>query len=388
MTATIDQAFGTYDFGLSAEEEDRAARLHRESIVIDMLFQGPCGYRCFTPEMEAELAADFETHRNDLKYVYAALAMPFRRALAGEFPDFQECWEALGITAGNRQVGAGFNEQTAGGWAAHTASFDRWPWLMRAVSAADFRRAKAEGKIAGYISSQNTVEMGENLKLIDVLHMMGMRMIQLTYNSMNFVGAGCTERTDAGVSLFGQRLIARMNELGVIVDTGHCGRQTTLDACSLSEKPVVASHTSAAAIYPVDRAKSDEEIKAIGASGGVVGIYAVPFFLAPGADVTVEAMLDHIDYVATLIGWEHVGIGTDWPLQGSKEAVSHLDSGGAEVGFRPEHNLDSRTNLIGFDDYRDFINFTRGLVKRGYSDEQIEGILGGNFLRVFEQVCG
>jgi membrane dipeptidase len=388
MTATVEQAFGTYDFGLSAEQEERAARLHRESIVCDMLFQGPCGYRCFTPEMEAELAADFETHHNDLKYVFAAMAMPFRRALAGEFPEFQSCWEASGVTAGNRQVATGFNDQTIWGWAAHTASFDRFPWLIRALTAADIRRAKAEGKIAGYISSQNTTEMGENLKLIEALHLLGLRMLQLTYNSMNFVGAGCTERTNAGVSIFGQRLIERMNELGIIVDTGHCGRQTTLDACSLSTQPVVASHTAAAGVYAVDRAKSDEELRALAATGGVIGIVAVPFFLAPGAGVTIEAMLDQIDYVATLVGWEHVGIGTDWPLQSSKEAVRHLDTGGAEVGFRPEHNLDSRTNLIGFDDYRDFPNITRGLVKRGYSDEQIQGILGENFLRVFAQVCG
>jgi membrane dipeptidase len=388
MTTIAPESFGTFDFGLTDEQEERAARLHRESIICDMLYQGPCGYRAFTPEMEAELAADFETHHNDLKYVYAAMAMPFRRALAGDFPDFQAHWEASGITAGNRQVASGFNDQTVLGWAAHTASFDRFPWLVRAVCAADIRRAKAEGKVAGYISSQNTTEMGLNLGLIDALHMLGLRMLQLTYNSMNFVGAGCTERTDAGVSLFGQQLIARMNELGVIVDTGHCGRQTTLDACALSGRPVVASHTSAAGVYAVDRAKSDDELRAIAASGGVVGIVAVPFFLAPGEGVTIEAMLDQIDYVVTLVGWEHVGIGTDWPLQASKEAVRRLDTGGAEIGFRPEHNLDSATNLIGFDDYRDFPNITRGLVKRGYTDEQIQGILGENFLRVFEQVCG
>jgi membrane dipeptidase len=213
-------------------------------------------------------------------------------------------------------------------------------------------------------------------------------MVGLTYNMQNTVGGGCTERTDTGVSNLGAALIAKMDELGMIVDTSHSGRQTTLDACELSERPVVASHTSAAGLYEVDRGKSDEELRALAETGGMIGIVAVPPFLGPGPGVTIEAMLDHIDYVARLVGWRHVGIGTDWPLQASRptlEAVYLPMSW--EMGFRPEHNL-SIANLVGFDDYRDYPNITRGLVGRGYDDEQIRGILGENFLRVFEEVCG
>jgi membrane dipeptidase len=308
--------------------------------------------------------------------------------LRGECSDFKECWDGSGLTGANRQAPVTFTEKTARSWGLTTAQFDTFPWLIKALTAEDIRRAKREGKHAGYVTNQNAGEIGSNLELLDALYNMGMRMIQLTYNQLNGIGAGCTERTDAGVSHFGVKMIQRMNELGIIVDTGHCGRQTTLDACDISKKPVVASHTSAAGVYNVDRGKSDEELRAIAGTGGVIGVYAVPFFLAPGEGVTVEAMLDHIDYIATLVGWQHVAIGTDWPLSGSKEAVRRLDTGGLEVGFRPEHNLDSATNLIGFDDYRDFPNFTRGLVKRGYDDEQIRGIIGGNFVRVFEQICG
>jgi membrane dipeptidase len=388
MNQVPADAFGAFDFGLTEQQEERAAILHREAIICDMLFQGPCGYRSFSPEMDAELEADFERHRSDLQYVYAAIAMPVRRAVAGEFPEFEACWVTSGITAGNRQVAAGFSERLGAGWALNTQQFDLLPWLVKALRANDIRSAKAEGKRAGFISSQDTVDMGQNLDMLDALHGMGLRMLQLTYNSLNFVGAGCTERTDSGVSNFGVAVIGRMNDLGIIVDTGHCGRQTTLDACALSNQPVVASHTAASGVYAVDRAKSDEELCALAGTGGVIGICAVPFFLAPGTGVTIDAMLDHIEYVANLVGWQHVGIGTDWPLQGSKAAVCRLDAGGAEIGFRPEHNLDSATNLIGFDDYRDFPNITRGLVHRGYNDEQIRGILGENFLRVFAQVGG
>jgi membrane dipeptidase len=388
MTTATEQQFATFDFGLSEEQEARAARLHQESIVCDMLFQGPCGYRSFGPDIEAELEAEFRRHNNHALCMGSSWLKNIEYALRGDCPDFELCWRDSGLTAANRQAPVSFDDLRARTWGLTIAQFDTFPWLVKALTADDIRRAKSEGKVAGYLSNQFLGEMGSSIELLDSLHMMGMRMIQLTYNSMNLVGAGCTERTDAGISHFGVQVIERMNQLGIIVDTGHCGRQTTLDACALSAVPIVASHTSAAAVYKVDRAKSDEELREIAGTGGVIGVYTVPFFLAPGEGVTIEAMLDHIDYIASLVGWEHVGIGTDWPLSGSKESLRHFQIAAMDTGFREEHNLDCLTNLIGFDDYRDFPNITRGLVKRGYTDDQISGILGENFLRVFEHVCG
>lgn len=381
-------AFGSYPFALSADHEARAARLHSESIICDMLFQGPCGYRSWTPAMDKKMAAAFERHGDHLRIVFAGMAEPAQMALRDELPDFKDCFDASGITAGNRQVALEASPRGLPGVGLTMAQFDHFPWLVKALTAADIRTAKEAGKHAGYVTSQDAGLLGSNVELLDAYHQLGVRMIALTYNAMNLIGAGCTERTDAGVSHFGAQLIARMNDLGIIVDTGHSGHQTTLDAAALSKAPIVASHTSAAAVYPVDRAKADDEIRAIASTGGVIGVYAVPFFLAPGEDVTIEAMLDHIDYIANLVGCRHVGIGTDWPLQVSKDVARHLDLGGEAVGFRDEHKLDSRTNLIGFDDYRDFPNITRGLVARGYDDEQVRGILGENFLRVFDQVVG
>jgi membrane dipeptidase len=388
MATVVEEQFGIYDFGLTAEQEQRAGRLHTESIVCDMLFQGPCGYRSFTPDIEEGLRQEFASHGNHQQYAVSAWLRNIQSALRGECPDFELCWRTSGITAANRQAPVTFTDRSALSWGLTTEQFDRFPWLIKALGAEDIRRAKREGKQAGYLSSQFLGEIGTHIEILESLRGMGQRMLQLTYNSMNAIGAGCTELTDAGVSHFGVRVIEKMNELGMIVDTGHCGHQTTLDACAISSKPVVASHTSAASVYKVDRAKSDEELRALAGTGGVIGIYAVPFFLAPGGDVTIEAMLDHIDYVANLVGWQHVGIGTDWPLSASKEALRHFQIGAAETGFREEHNLDCERNLIGFDDYRDFPNITRGLVKRGYDDDRIRGILGGNFLRVFEQVSG
>ena len=381
--------FGTFDYGLSPEEERRAARLHAGSIIIDLLTQGPCGYRAFDDEDNAVLRASWEKHRDVARTCRLAEVLPVRNQLSGRSAVFQGHWEGSGMTGLSRDVDLENWEGTFRDFAITVVAADRLPFFIKALRADDFRRAKAEGRRAGFINTQAVDGLGGSPEILQVVHEMGIRMIMLTYNRMNFIGAGCTERTDAGVSNNGAVFIRRMNELGIIVDTSHCGRQTTLDACAISSQPVIASHTSAEAVYKVDRAKSDEELRAIVATGGVVGVYTVPFFLAAGPGVTIEAMLDHIDYISSLVGAENVAIGTDWPMSMPKWVLAEVFAPWTiEHGFRPEHNIDVLTNCIGFDDYRDFPNITRGLVKRGYTDAQVQGILGLNFLRVFEQVCG
>lgn len=384
----MSEVFGNWDFGLNAEQEERAARLHAESIIIDTLFQGPCGYRSFNEEMTAQLQAEYARHGNPMKGLYSAMKLPIRLAVDGVFPEFEACWKASGITAGNRQTGGLSVAEAFEFFALNQAQFDRLPWLVKATKAEDIRRAKAEGKCAGFVSMQNTVDIGLELDRLNQYYDMGMRMIQLTYNSVNFVGGGCTDRVDCGVTDYGVKFIKRMNELGIIVDISHCGKQTTLDACALSTAPVVASHSSAEGVHKHDRAKSDEELKAIAATGGYIGVYLVSMFLSDKPVSTIEDFLDHVDYIANLIGPEYIGIGSDWPMQAPEWGVQRLAEYALEIGFRPEHGVTAPVQVAGFDDYRDFPNITRGLVARGYSDAQIKGILGENFLRVFEQVCG
>ena len=269
--------FGVFDFGLSQEQEERAARLHAEAIIVDLLFQGPCGYLAYDDEVQALVAERREgldpTGDFGGAWVAASYAAPMRAALRGH-QAFRAHWEESGVVGGNRQLG--FDVTDLQPWAAAQVQFDSFPWLVRGLRAEDFRQAKANGQRVGYISTQNSDGLDHELKNLQLVYDLGLRVLGLTYNMQNVVGGGCTERTDTGVSNFGARVIERANELGIIVDTAHSSRQTTLDACELSEQPVIASHTTANAVFAHERAKGDEQLEAIARTGGVIGINAGP----------------------------------------------------------------------------------------------------------------
>ena len=378
-----------FDFGLTAEQEARARSLHTDSVIVDMVFQSPCGYESYTPEMDETLRRAWERSGSPAEVMALARGIFQTEAMAGRFDGFREAWQASGVTLGILAGDLGTMDVAVRVFGRARQMFDRIDWLVPAMTVADVRRAKRDGKVAAYLYSQSVIPLSANLDLYEAARSLGLAMIQPTYNSMTWFGAGCTERTDAGVSRHGADAIARMNEVGIVVDTSHCGRQTTLDICSLSSRPVTACHTCAAGVFACDRAKSDPELRAVAATGGVVGVVAVPFFLSGGVGVTIEAMLDHIEYIANLVGWEHVGLGTDWPMPMPKWMLRDVFGPYAtEIGFRPEHNIQPEVNLVGFDSYRDFPNMTRGLVKRGFSDDQVRGILGENALRVFAACWG
>jgi membrane dipeptidase len=395
MTTTEDLAspaagaYGRFDFGLSQGQEERAERLHQASIIIDLHFQGPCSPDVWTDELMAELEHERSAQKDDVDLVWGFL---HEKAVRGQLPLYRELYIRSGVTTGiNSCVLSDDRELLAAAYDASRA-LSAFPWARRARSASDIRAAKQAGEIALWgVCAFNLIRPAE-LRLVEMAHELGvLDVCELAYNQMTFIAAGCTERYDPGLSHFGLEFVRRCNEVGVILDTAHTGRQSTLDACRASRKPVVATHTSAASLYTCDRAKSDDELKAIASSGGVIGVYALPFFLGPPGDppATVELVLDHIDYIVHLVGWQHVAIGTDWPItlppSLQRELLVPLFQ---SIGFQNEHNMDPTRTLVGFRDPRDLRNVTRGLVARGYGDEQIRGILGENFLRVFEDVCG
>jgi len=381
--------YGSFDFGLTSEQEERAARLHADSIIIDTLYQGPLGPVFYPEDLSVDLKAYWEARGDFFGTLIEGVSGPMRRAAEGRLDAFRDHWLASGVTAGNRQVELSDLKQFSATFSMAQYQFDGCSWLVKGLKAEDFHRAKREGKAVGFVSTQLSSGAFPDLDVLRAGYQLGLRMVQLSYNAQTTIACGCTDRTDAGVSNFGRAAIELMNRLGIIVDTGHCGKQTTLDACELSSSPVVASHTAVESVCPHARCKSDEELEALAATGGVIGIVTVPFFLKgePGADM--NDFLDHVDYAARLVGPRHVGIGTDWPMQLPQWMLAELFLPMVgEMGFREEHRIDPLATLGGFSDYLDFPNVTRGLVSRGYSDDEIVGILGGNFLRVFEEVCG
>ncbi len=375
---------------MGEDKDQHALELYRKSIVIDLLYQGPLGSRDFTSEMSQQLKTLWQASSNPVALLLQGMDLPVKLASAGRLDSFRRSWLESGVTGGNRQVELASLELFASTFAIAQLQFDSFDWLVKALTGDDFRRAKREGQAAGFISTQLTFGPPATLDMLDHAHRLGLRMLQLTYNSMSTIGGGCTERTDAGLSNYGAAVVGRLNELGIIVDVSHCGRRTTLDACEISEQPVIASHSSAHGVFAHDRAKTDDEIRALAETGGVIGIYVVPFFLsADPRGAGLDTWLDHVGHISRLVGPEFVAIGTDWPMQLPDWVIADVfPQLTRQIGFREEHGVDEVVSLDGFSHYEDFSNFAVSLASRGYTAQEIEGILGLNFLRVFEKVCG
>ncbi|HLR46410.1 MAG TPA: membrane dipeptidase [Deinococcales bacterium] len=369
-----------------------ARELHENSIVIDMLFQGPIGTYALPAELEEQLLelAQAEHPHDETAQIRFAAEQLRRWYTHGRLSDlYEQCWRESGITAACRQLSITSRDSLLQSIVHVQEEFDHKPWLRKATSAAHIEAAHAAGEHAGIVTSQEATGYGTDLGLLELAHDFGLRVQQLTYNNHNLIGAGCMEPNDAGLSRFGRRFVERCNDLRIIVDTSHCGRQTTLDACRHSAAPVVATHTGASAVHAHERCKSNEELEAIAESGGIIGIFAMPWFTAEDPDnTTLEHVLDHIDHVAGLVGPEHVGIGTDWPMTQTRwMALAFKRLIAPTIGFAPGDGPSTEW-VHGLKDYRSFGNITERLLARGYSDEETRGIIGGNWLRVFRQVCG
>lgn len=260
--------------------------------------------------------------------------------------------------------------------------------LIRGYS--DIAQAKKLSKLGVLINFQNSAAIGTDLKRLDLFYDLGLRQIQLTFNWKNFVGDGCTERTQAGMSYFGVDLVHRMNELGMIVDVGHTGYQTTLDAVEVSRVPIVYSHTNCKALCNNPRNKTDDQIKALAARGGVMGLTCFNWFVSDKPNSTLDDLLDHFDHVRKLVGVDYVGIGSDFSIAGwpGKAPDAQWEEHKRIYGEREWKALHGR-----FPPYIDAVNgpqryrvIAQGLQRRGWSSDDLEKVLGLNLMRVYKQV--
>lgn len=265
--------------------------------------------------------------------------------------------------------------------------------LLLVHKTADIENAKSSGRLGIYLHLQGTDPIEDNLDLIDLYKALGVGVIQLTYNVKNRVGDGCEERTDCGLSRFGLRVIERLNDAQVIVDCTHTGLRTSLEAVEHSSAPVVLSHSNPASVHPSARNVSNELIDAIARSGGLIGVCGFPAMVTSRSAPTLDDFIDHIDAIVQRVGVDHVGLGIDYytgqvgvatddeALRGYNEAVQSGIWGSAYPP--PPHRYPS-----GIETPRTFKNLTARLLERGYAVDDVQKVLGQNWLRVMRAVWG
>ena len=252
--------------------------------------------------------------------------------------------------------------------------------MLLCRSVADIDRAKAAGKLALVYNLQETMFFEDKLELIGLFYELGVRHALLAYNVKNAVGDGCAERTDAGLSRWGIQVVQEMNRMGMLVCGTHTGYRTTMDAMEVAQAPFIFSHSNAYGVYPHYRNIKDDQIKACAASGGVMGINGLGEFL-DDHDATSRSMFRHIDYIAKMVGPEHVGIGLDFVknVEGFWDFVRKAD-------FMWPPNPNQTRSFSKFGQPEQVVELTQLMLDAGYAEADIRGILGENFRRVAESV--
>ncbi len=266
--------------------------------------------------------------------------------------------------------------------AAHNSAIANRPdILMRIDSGEDLVRAHGSGRIGVLIGVQDSSHF-RSPEDVSLFHSLGQRVSQLTYNSRNLIGNGSTERIDGGISDFGASIVDRMNRVGMAVDVSHCGDRTTLDAFELSRRPVLVTHSNCRALCPGHpRCKTDEAILAMARSGGVMGVTGVRMFVKTDEPTTLEHYLDHFDHVRDLVGSEFLGVGSDIDLHGYDDLPATQNQA-LRSSYKGSYGFRDKIDIEGVDHPQRMFDLSEGLIRRGYSDGEIRGILGGNFSRV------
>ncbi|MEP2668565.1 MAG: membrane dipeptidase [Cyclobacteriaceae bacterium] len=262
--------------------------------------------------------------------------------------------------------------------------------LILVTSAEDYLRAKKENKTAIMLGFQNSTMVGNSIDNLDTLYKAGMRWMQLTYNERNLLGDGCTERTNAGLSDFGIEVVERMNELGIIVDLSHCGRQTTNDGIKFSKSGASINHSMCEALYKNHpRAKTDDQIRAMADKGGVMGIICLGYMIGPnlGTDTTLETYADHIVHAIKVGGIDHVGLGADFAIQGLEASRATRENWYVPrlTRFKPSYKVQWPPWIPELDTTDRYRHVARVLDKRGFNSGDIEKILGQNWVRYYRE---
>jgi microsomal dipeptidase-like Zn-dependent dipeptidase len=256
----------------------------------------------------------------------------------------------------------------------------------------DVRRARETGRTAIFFGFQNPSPIEDDIGLVEIVHTLGARFMQLTYNNQSLLATGCYESHDSGITRMGKQVIKEMNRVGLVIDMSHSAERSTLEAIDLSARPIVISHANPSAWAPALRNKSDNVMKALAARGGMFGFSLYPHHLKDKSACTLESFCSMVARTADLVGVENLGMGTDlcqnqpdtvveWMRKGRYTKDTDYGEGSASnPGFPPMP--------AWFKDNRDFDNVAAGLAAVGFNSHDVDALLGENWLRFFDQNFG
>lgn len=374
---------------------EHGLKLHADSLVFDAY-----GFAPRAAVDGDQLAAAIKKHASsaELKDLREDMLMTRCVTDPAEQREFKEAFDAAGVTCVFQNAGEEGQDplRLIKRLARFTYTTDMLSdFVSKAVTPDDILQAKQDGRHCLYLTgngvplTQQWVTTTDEMKYMRIFYQLGIRMMHMTYNRRNMLGDGCAEPANAGLSDFGREVVAEMNRLGIIPDVAHSGWQTSLETAQVSNRPVVASHTTCNTLHHHIRSKPDNVIKAIADTGGLIGICCIPRYLGGKGDIS--ALLDQIDYVVKKFGIDHVAIGTDVSYTSRNSALENKKVPRTPRSRKPWRSLWPADPFVETPEMRTSIAwtnwplFTVGLVQRGYSDTDVQKIIGGNILRVCQQ---
>ena len=262
--------------------------------------------------------------------------------------------------------------------------------IFHGKSFKDIEKAKSENKTAVFFGFQNCSPIEDDIGLVEKVYDLGCRFMQLTYNNQSLLATGCYEAIDSGVTNFGKEVIKEMNRLGLVIDMSHSAEKSTIDAIEISEKPIAITHANPSFWHPAKRNKSNELLKILSERKGMLGLSLYPHHLKDGTDCSLESFCEMTAKTAEIMGVEKIGIGSDLCLNQPDTIVEWMRNG---TWTKSKNYGEGSKNKPGFPkqpdwflDARGFENLEVGLKKVGFSESEVNGILGNNWYNFYKEM--
>jgi membrane dipeptidase len=358
---------------LTGDQRDRVRRLLTDNIVIS-LHDHPSVF----PDDIGETVEYNRTARHHTGYEGLA-----RSGMTAVFDNFMD-----GTCCVTSQMGWKWSDVIAD-VGTRLSDIAHQDYLVKVERLADITGAHATGRMGLVVATEAATMIENEVDRLDILYGFGVRQMGIAYSEANTLGSGLKERGDGGLTYFGERAVRRMNKLGIAIDVSHSGDRTSLDTIRHSDKPIFITHAGARTVWPTNRMKPDEVIRACAERGGVIGIEAAPHTTLSPAHPrhTIESVMDHFTYCVDLVGIDHVAFGPD-TLFG--DHVGLHDAFAAHLSIAEAHGHVEHPRVPYVDGLENpaecYWNITSWLVGRGYSDDEIVKVLGGNIMRVLAEV--